>query len=452
MDILSPLSSHVIAPLAAYKDGERQFVILEQLRKTQCLTLEELKDYQNKNLNKLMIHAFENVPFYRDIFTNAKINPCNDDVNDYFQSLPFLSKEDIQSHLPELTATNYNKADLVANKTGGSTGKPIHYFHNIERVSSMKAVEFRHNEWAGWNVGDKRGVLWGARRDIGAKDTIKTKLRKKLIDRFLTLDTSSVTEEKMLHFANELVKFKPKGLFAYANSLYEFAKLVKEKNIKGITPYSIITSAEMLHDNERDLIEEVFGCKIFNRYGCREVAIIASECDKHNGLHIAADSLFVEFVNDKGAQVKPGEEGDIIVTDMFNYGMPFIRYKIEDRGVPTDRVCSCGRTLPLMESVTGRTTDFLLTPDGVKVSGASVTIYLIANTPGIKQAQFVQDKIDEITLKLVKANNYSDDTLKFLSAKLPEFFGKNVNIKFQFVDDIPKTSSGKYRFSVCNIK
>jgi phenylacetate-coenzyme A ligase PaaK-like adenylate-forming protein len=451
MDILSLLSTHVIAPLSAFKDKEMHFSYLKQLRKSQYMNSDELMAYQAKNLNTLMIHAYDNVPFYRKRLNNANINPHKGNVKDYFHKIPFLTKEDIQTHLSELTASNYNPGELIANKTGGSTGKPLHYYHNIERVYSMKAVELRHNEWAGWRIGDKKGVLWGARRDINAEDTLKTKLRKRLIDRFLVLDTSSITDLKMLNFANELIKFKPKGILAYANSIYEFAKFVKENNISGIAPYSIITSAEVLHEHERELVEEVFGCKVFNRYGCREVAVIASECEKHNGLHIAADSLFVEFIKDDGTAAGPQEEGNIIVTDMFNWGMPFIRYMIEDRGVPANRVCPCGRTLPLMERVTGRVTDFLVTPDGVKVSGASVTIYLIANTPGIKQAQFVQDKTDEIILKLVKADDYSDDTLKFLSSRMPEFFGKHVTVMYEFVEDIPKTPSGKYRFSICNL-
>lgn len=451
MDIITVLSSKMISPLVAYKNNQKHFQYLRKTRNSQYLPIDELKKYQSDQLTKLVIHAYDNVPFYKSRLNNVNINPHKDSLVDYFHHIPLLTKSDIQNHLPELSASNLAQNSLVPNKTGGSTGKPIHYFHDKDRVDFLKAIELRHNEWAGWSCGDKIGVLWGARQDINTKPTIKDALRKALVDRFLILDTSSLTEEKMVKFAHDLNEFRPKGLLAYANSLYEFAKFIDDNSIKCVSPHSIITSAEILHEHERTKIEKVFGCKIYNRYGCREVAVIASECEAHNGLHVAADSLYLEVLKDDGAHAEAGEEGDIIITDMFNIGMPFIRYRIEDRGVFTDRKCPCGRTLPLIESVTGRTTDFLITPEGVKVSGASITIYLIANARGIKQAQFIQDKRNEIVLKLVKGNDYSDETLKYLSAKMPDFFGNNLRVIYEFVEEIPKTSSGKYRFSICNV-
>ena len=452
MDILSLLSRHIIAPLVAFKDNEKHFSFLKQYKKTQYLSKNELEAFQQEKLNKLILHAVANVPFYKNRFSKAKINPFKHDVSEYFSDIPLLTKEDIQKNYLDLVALNFKKNELIPNKTGGSTGKPLKYFHNKNNIHSMKARELRHNQWANYNIGDKMAVLWGARRDFNIKSTFKEKLRTLLIDRSIILDTSSITEEKMFGFAQNVIQFKPKIILAYANSLYEFAKFVKQNNINGIMPYSIITSAEVLHDYERELIEEVFKCKIFNRYGCREVSVIASECIEHNGLHIAADGLKVEFINNDGTYVKPNEEGDIIITDFTNFGMPFIRYQIEDRGVPTDQICPCGIKLPIMKNVTGRTTDFLITPDGTKISGASITIYIIANTSGIKQAQFIQDKIDEITLNLIRSENFSEDTISFLNSKMPEFFGEKVQIKYQFVNEIPKTASGKYRFSICNIK
>jgi phenylacetate-CoA ligase len=451
MDILYLLGRYIFAPLAAFKDNEKHFSILKQLRKTQYLSKNELEAYQQDKLNKLIIHAFDNVPFYKERFKAARINPHKDKIKDYFHDIPFLTKEDIQKNLTDLIATNYDRDKLIANKTGGSTGKPLRYFHNQAHIDFMKARELRHNQWAGWNIADKIGCLWGAQRDFDSSGSIKKTLRNWLIDRCLILDSTSLTEERMLNFAKELTAFKPKGILAYANSLYEFAKFVKEQNITGIAPQSIITSAEVLHEHERELIEKVFGCKIFNRYGCREVSVMASECEKHHGMHIAADCLVMEFIKDDGTPVKPQEEGNVIITDLFNWGMPFIRYKNEDTAVPTDRECSCGIKLPLIEKVSGRITDLLITPEGVKVSGVSVATYLIANTPGIKQAQFVQDKIDELVLKLVKADDFSEDTLQFLDSKLPDFFGDQIKFEYQFVDDIPKTATGKYRFSICNV-
>ena len=263
----------------------------------------------------------------------------------------------------------------------------------------------------------------------------------------LVLDSSSLTDDKIMHFIEELKRYKPKGMLAYANSMYLFAEFVKENNIHDLNFQTIITSAEVLRDNERDLIEEVFNTRVFNRYGCREVSVIASECDRHDGLHIAADCLYVEVLKN-GRPAKPGEEGDIVITDLLNFGMPFIRYRIEDVGTLSGKNCTCGRTLPLLTKVGGRSTEFLVTPDNVKVSGASLTIYLIANTPGMRQAQIIQTEPDKIVHKIVRGDRFGEESMVFLNDKLPEFFGARMNYEFEFVDKIPKTASGKYLFSI----
>jgi phenylacetate-CoA ligase len=167
-------------------------------------------------------------------------------------------------------------------------------------------------------------------------------------------------------------------------------------------------------------------------------------------MHINAESVLLEFVRD-GRPVGPGEQGDILVTDLLNFGMPLIRYRIEDVGIPADRVCSCGRKLPLIDNVAGRVTDFLIAPDGRRVSGASLTIYLIANTPGVKQAQIIQESPGALRLRIVKGLEFTDESVAFLRQKTPEFFGHEMEIQLEFVDSIPKEQSGKYRFSICKI-
>jgi phenylacetate-CoA ligase len=261
-----------------------------------------------------------------------------------------------------------------------------------------------------------------------------------------------MSRQTMEKFIQELRSFQPRTILAYANAMHLFAQYCKESGVSDIRPKSIITTAEVLHEHQRTEIEEVFGCRVFNRYGCREVSVIASECEEHDGMHINADALYFEIIKDDSRPANPGETGDIIITDLYNFGMPFIRYKIEDMGVMTDRKCSCGRGLPLMEMVAGRVTDFLVTPDGTRVSGAALTIYIIANTAGVRQAQFIQNEEKLIILKIVRGNDFNNDSTEFLYQKFHEFFGFNMKVEIQFVDNIPKEASGKYRFSICNLK
>jgi phenylacetate-CoA ligase len=370
---------------------------------------------------------------------------------DDLQRLPILTKSDIQQNVESLRASNYYSDMLVANKTGGSTGKPLHFYHDKDRIFSRQAATFRHNRWAGWDIGMKTASLWGHRSDLAEFETWKIKTRNFLIDRLTILDTSSITGEKLVEFHRQLKKVRPEIYIAYANAIYLFARFLKEKGISDYhRPHSIITSAEVLEESQRQLIESVFECKVFDRYGSRETSVIASECDCHSGLHIGAEGFIVEFIkNDKPAA--PGELGKIIITDLLNYGMPFIRYQIEDVGASSDKLCECGRGLPLMKMAAGRVTDFLVTPDGKIISGAALTIYLIVNTPGVAQAQLIQENVNEIIIKIVKGEKFGEDSIKFLNNEIPRFFGNGVKYNLEFVDSIPVESSGKYRFSISKI-
>jgi len=450
MDWYAPIAKHFVHPLWALKDGEKHIALWKELERSQYFSPQELNDLQIGRLRVMLEHAYNNSPFYRKRFDDAGVSVKKlREVSD-IRKIPLLTKEDIQDHADELVAQNIPQSALMPDKTGGSTGKPLRYYRNRERMDHLRAAAMRHDNWAGYQVGDKQAVIWGNRHDFSRAEELKSQIRNRLLGRKLILDSSSITEEGMLHFAHDLRKFKPKAMLAYANSCALFASFLLEHKIHDIKIDSVITSAEVLHEGEKETIEKAFGCKVFNRYGCREVGVISSECEAHLGLHINAEHLLVEFLRD-GRPASPGEEGDIVITDFLNFGMPFIRYRIEDVGTPTDRQCSCGRGLPLMENIAGRITDFLLAPDGRHVSGASLTIYLIANTPGVKQAQIIQDSLDSLRLRIVRGHDFTDDSIAFLRTKVPEFFGHDIKVECEFVDSIPKESSGKYRFSICRV-
>jgi phenylacetate-CoA ligase len=238
---------------------------------------------------------------------------------------------------------------------------------------------------------------------------------------------------------------------AYANSLYLYARFLEETGGDWHRPQAVITSAEYLDPERRAVIERVLGCRVFDRYGSRETGVIASECDAHDGLHQCAETLYLEFARD-GRAVAPGEQGRLLVTDLANPAMPFIRYEIGDVGAPhAGGPCACGRGLPRMEMAGGRVTDFLLTPEGGIVSGAALTIYLIANAPGVVQAQLVQEVRDRILIRLVPGDDYGDATHAFFAEQIPRFFGTGMRYDVEEVAEIPSEASGKHRFSICKL-
>jgi len=199
------------------------------------------------------------------------------------------------------------------------------------------------------------------------------------------------------------------------------------------------------------VIETAFGCKVTDRYGCEEVGLIACECERHQGFHLDIEHLFIEFLRPDGAEAAPGEEGAIVVTDLFNRGMPFIRYRIEDVGVPSERRCDCGRGLPLMEHVTGRVADYLKRQDGSLVAGVSLVERTLTAISGIEQMQIVQPSMTQIVLNIVRAPDYNDASEAALRAEFAGVFGPQTAITIVAGERIPQERSGKYRFSICHI-
>ena len=208
----------------------------------------------------------------------------------------------------------------------------------------------------------------------------------------------------------------------------------------------------MLIPSERKVIEKVFDLKVTNLYGCEEVGLIGCECERHDGMHLNTLNSYIEFIRNDGSYAMPGEEGQIVVTSLINYAMPIIRYKIEDIGIASKRKCRCGRGLPLMEQVSGRTADFLIKKNGSEVAGVSLIERTLTKIGGIKQMQIIQEKVGEIVLNVVKNEKFSEKTKNQLIGEFKHVFGNDVDVKIDYLSEIKPDKSGKYRFSICNVQ
>jgi phenylacetate-CoA ligase len=297
-------------------------------------------------------------------------------------------------------------------------------------------------------VGEPIAALWGNVTDL---TTRKQKLKDLLLSPHIWLDTMEVTERSVLAFARDWKKARPTLLFGHAHSLFLLAHYVQKLCITEIRPKAIISTSMMLLPNERALIEQVFDLRVFDRYGCEEVSLIASECERHEGMHLNVEHLYIEFVKEDGGHAEPGEPGKIVVTDLMNYAMPFIRYDVEDVGIPKAGSCSCGRGMPLMEHVTGRVADFLLKPDGTRVAGVSLIENTLTKYPGIDQMQIIQETVDGLTLRLVTGPAFSRREAGALLDYFHQVFGRKTDVRLEITDEIRPESSGKYRFSICRI-
>ncbi len=447
--MLSWLSKNIFYPLWDLKERSIKLSILKELQKSQWLSEDELRQRQWERIKIILNYAYGNCEYYHQKFNRLQLKPHEIYKQEDLRKIPLLLKKDIQNHEDALTSKLYHKENLLPTKTGGSTGTSLKIYVDKQCMEMRNAAALRSDKWANWDLGDVRAAIWG---NPPKADTIKKKIRSALYDRIVYLDTMDLNEKSMTEFIDVYRKYKPPIIFGHSHSIYIFARFLETEGIRDLKPKGIISTSMMLLDHERKFIERIFQCKVTNRYGCEEVGLIASECERHEGMHLNIDHLYIEFIKDDGSPAKPGEEGSIVVTDLINKGMPLIRYKVEDVGVPTDRRCSCGRGLPLLEKVTGRVADFLVKKDGSLVAGVSLIERTLTAIKGIEQMQIVQNAINEIILNVVNSNDYTNDSEHLLRAEFQNVFGKNTSIIIKYIDRIPQGHSGKYRFSICNVK
>jgi phenylacetate-CoA ligase len=445
--MLTWLSKHVFFPLWEIKDGARRRQYLRELSTSQWLDADTIYKQQWDRVREAVAYAFMHCPYYQERFAGAGFDGTLHDWRE-FQCLPLLTKLDIRENGDRLLSREFRREDLVETRTGGSTGTALTLYFDKRCQEMRNAAAMRSDQWAGWDIGVKVAALWG---NPPVADTPRKKLRNMLHDRTIYFDTMDVDEKSLTEFITHWRKFRPKVFFGHSHSIYILAKYLEEQDIHDIRPKGIISTSMMLLDPERRLIEDVFQCQVTNRYGCEEVGLIASECERHEGFHLNIDHVVVEFLREDGTEAAPEEEANIVVTDLINRGMPLIRYRIEDMGVPSDRICSCGRGLPLMERVTGRRADFLKRPDGSLVAGVSLVERTLTAIPGIEQMQLVQDELHKLCVKVVKDSSFNEASEHKLQNEFREVFGAEITVEIQYVPALEQTQSGKYRFAICNV-
>ena len=443
MDLLKPLIRHITYPYFLKRDGYATHGYEQALAQSQYFTPVQLAEHRTNLLRTLLQYCQQHNAFYRE-----RIEKCNIDINnltsiDVLTKLPILTKDDIRKAGDNLFSISHTAHNSVHKRTGGSTGVPLHVYMDYQAASQKKAATLRHNAWAHLVPGNRLAAVWG---DTQKKQPWRTRIRNMLTERIFWLDTLQFTDENLELFIDRLKKYRPPVIMGHAHSIFRLAEYVRSRGYKDINFDGIITTAMVLNISERNAIEEIFESKVFNRYGCEELSIIASECEAHEGMHIFAEGLIVECI---GATRKlPGK---LVVTDLLNKAMPLIRYEIGDYGILTNENCSCGRTLPRLLEVSGRTADFLYRPDGTPVFGISILDTFVIHITGLKQVQIIQDEYNHLDFLVVRDKSYSEDSKAHLARNVLEIFGSDMTYDIKYVNTIPQTERGKFRFSICKI-
>ncbi len=432
---------------------------LRLLKELQWKSKNEILNFQQKQLRKLLLHSFRHVPYYREILVNSNVidNSCNVNL-EYFSRIPFLSKGIIRSCYDNLKSDDISTRKWQVNTSGGSTGEPVKLIQDKDSDGWKQTVKILYDLWSGYSIVDKKVKLWGSERDLFVgHERLQTRVGQ-WIRSEVCLNTFSMSPAQMLSYVERINKFKPVQILAYVESIYEIARFIKREKLKIHRPLAIMSTAGTLNSHMRSTIESVFRSPVFNRYGSREVGDIACECDHHKGLHITPCTHYVEIIRPDGTIIDaPGEVGEIVVTLLVNYAMPLIRYRIEDMGSWADEPCSCGRSWPLLKEVTGRVTDTFITNNGTKVHGEFFT-HLFYFLDWVAKFQVIQEEYDSLRVLIVphemnsNVHEYYNQEIMDITGKIKVVMGNECNVKYEFLDCIAPSASGKFRYTISNVE
>jgi len=433
--------------------GRHILARLEELNRTQWLSRDELLALQRDKLIRLVEYANKYVPYYRRVFEEVDFQP--DDLRKDLTNLnkiPILTKAIIRKNWDGMLTTEpERRATLTRLSTSGSTGEPLIFMQDSNFRDAVTADVQRHLGWGGWKLGDVHAVIWGVNPQAGLRRRLRADLIDKVWNRYQS-NAFAISDENWRRFTQQTLRKKPVVLFGYASAVHRFAQYVRQTNPGQIAFEAVFSSAEMLQPPVRKFIEETFGCKVFNRYGTLELGGLACECEAHTGMHISAENSYLEILLN-GHPTKPGESGDIIVTNLNNFGMPFIRYSIGDAGAWLEEsVCPCGRASPQLKTLQGRVKDAFVTQDGrIVYSGFSGHAFECLAHPAVRQFQVVQKSLDHILIRLETEGEIPGPILDEIRRTFQRIFGERVHIEFEFPDEIKPLPSGKHQYTVSEL-
>ena len=430
----SELSKYLLYYPATLLRGEFVALYLHGYRDRQFWDEKKIKEWQVSHALRLIEYARRNSDFYADRLSNLDIDSSS--FWDVFNQIPTTSKSDLIKS--QTTMTTCSGRFVSSKTTGGSTGEPVTLWKNANALARERAATWRSYEWAGVTIGDPQGRFWGV--PSGAGESFGAKLIDFLSNR-KRVSAFELSDQKLKEYYDTLKKFAPKYLYGYVSVLELFANFVIENKLSRLKSVkSVISTSEVLTDSSRHLISQAFGVPVFNEYGCGEVGSIAHECS-HGSMHIVADNLIVEVDSQSDA-------GEIIVTDLFNYAQPLIRYKLGDFASLSSNACSCGIKLPVLKGVHGRAYDLIHLSSGEKVHPEAL-MYVFegiqSRTSAFDKFQILQCSIDSFLVRVVKNSTWNPGVEASLIQSLKKVLGENAGLKIDYVSTIERERSGKMR-------
>ncbi|MGZ8291816.1 MAG: phenylacetate--CoA ligase family protein [Telluria sp.] len=440
--------SGLLFPLHELMKRHSTVAVRRAMEKSQWWPAGRLRELQLKRLRALLLRAQAKVPYYRDLFAQLGFDPARDlnSVEDLAR-LPLLDKATIRANSDRMRADDAH--GLARFNTGGSSGEPLVFYIGKERVSHDVAAKWRATRWWGVDIGDPELVVWGSPIELGAQDSVRAvrdgMLRTSLLPAF------EMSEAKLDGFVAEIRRRRPRMLFGYPSALSHIARHARARGVRmddlGIR-VAFVTS-ERLYDEQRAQISGAFGCPVANGYGGRDAGFIAHQCPA-GSMHITAEDIVVETIGPDGKPAAPGTAGEIVVTHLATGDYPFIRYRTGDVGVLGDKQCACGRGLPVLQEIQGRSTDFLVAQDGTIMHGLAL-VYILRDLPQVKAFKIVQESLDLTRVQVVTEAPLDAAARSAIEAGFKARLGAAVRVDIEQVEAILPEKSGKYRYVVSKV-
>ena len=428
--------------------GRHTLTYLQQVERNQWLPAPALAAQQWAALQQLLRHAYAQAPWYRARFDQAGLRPEQIRSLADYRRLPAITKDDIRQHRAAMVAENYRDR-VYEHQTGGSSGTPLRFLMTRESYEWRNAAMARGYGWAGAHDGVKIFYLWGVPLNQPSQLQLLKAAAHDWVARRKLFNHYQLSPATMPDCLAQLNAFSPRVLVGYTSMLEQLARYIRTHGGLRVKLQSVVTAAEGIAEPQRQLIREIFGTPVFASYGCREFKLIAMECER-GGLHLSADNLLVEIIKDN-QPASPGELGRVLITDLHNYGMPFLRYEIGDLAVASTDVCPCGRGLPLLREVHGRLPDTVQTPEGKLITGVFFP-QLFMWHPWVVEFQVHQPRLDGLQIKLVVTDRLTATAkLPELEARLRSILGLTIQLQFEFCNEIPRGAWGKHRIVVSDI-
>lgn len=445
--LYTQLIASLLFPLHERLKGHSTVRIRRFLEESQWWDSVRLQEWQLQRLRTLLMHAGMQVPYYRRLFADLGFDPATiADLSD-LRKLPFLTKDLIRAQTEAFKADDAR--NLARFNTGGSSGWPLIFFIGKERISHDVAAKWRATRWWGVDIGDPEIVVWGSPIELTRQDRFKT-WRDQLL-RTQLLPAFEMSEAKLDSFIAAIRKMRPKMLFGYPSALSFIAQHAckRGQRMDDLGIQVAFVTSERLYDEQRTIIAESFGCRVANGYGGRDAGFIAHECP-HGGMHITAEDIIVEIVNPDGNILPPGEAGEIVVTHLATGEFPFIRYRTGDIAVLDNQPCACGRGLPMLREIQGRTTDFVMAADGTVMHGLAL-IYILRDLPTVEAFKIIQESLERTVVQVVPGAEFSVNDEQRIVQGLQQRLGTKVTIQVERVSAIPAEQSGKYRYVMSKV-